>query len=847
MAALCSCLFFDIAYIALSIGMWLLAAAFTGMAITRWRVMCEVDVPILALLLLSWCPTVAWVIGCALNANLFGVESNDADKTLLLIIFGLLVATSLQIFLIARYVWRDLLIMYPVVHFTEKTRSSSMKKIVRRQETKECPEDTDLETRFESKKVKWVTASTAWDSGETDSLAVVQEVKDDPRWVAGADDSSNSESSSDDEEIGSMSRKVEILGNSAADGRVVSIADKKDNRAESYHSVTCCCPTLPGSSLYLIFMSPFSLSADRPGFPTFIIIVLSAIVSIMMLVAGSVLWAYGKDYAIYGLGLVVFYLFFASYVYLRLGLLVIKSSIGHSRLGAIKSLFPAFLIVLGLVALIYVYPEYIFWDISFAWFCCVAVALHKGLMEDIYGDLKIPAMPYYFPVYKLSGGVVREDSLNSAFILVFLFMTGLWALWASQMVEPNEFGILLYILCCVAGAVYLKFTSGGLLMSSLLDEVTPEISHIAIDRSIRSVFRLTSNQSTMQSIQNEDMSNDAGGSVSHIESEGTLQCSRSSSPRALIKSSTQKARNKRPSILYAPEIGSNIEDKFSDLGGVGKSGDSRADMALPIPSAFVEKENESSRTLTSRVVGGESAAQGAALDDTGLPGSDKSTRVISVSRQRKNIDYVESLIDERDAAAEYLDNVVLKRCRGALSSWPIMNLIWGIMDGTLSNAAGFNRLYRESLIVLHAHTNLLNLTSSLSRLEAMIRLRALAMAQEEKRAREAELVAFLQETQPSMSHLTVAELSHMPPTLMMSLTGAFITYKQSSKHLQELEEKKALATERVLAAKLEKATTRGRICSNLTRRGSSKETRSRSSAEASQRDGGPRASSRSTA
>ena len=77
-------------------------------------------------------------------------------------------------------------------------------------------------------------------------------------------------------------------------------------------------------------MSPFALGANRPGFPTTIIIALSVLVSTMMLVAGLLLLVLDDDYAIYGLGLVVFYLFLASYMYLRLGLLVIKSSIGHS-------------------------------------------------------------------------------------------------------------------------------------------------------------------------------------------------------------------------------------------------------------------------------------------------------------------------------------------------------------------------------------------------------------------------------------------------------------------------------------------------------------------------------------
>ena len=82
-----------------------------------------------------------------------------------------------------------------------------------------------------------------------------------------------------------------------------------------------------------------------------------------------------------------------------------------------------------------------------------------------------------------------------------------------------------------------------------------------------------------------------------------------------------------------------------------------------------------------------------------------------------------------------------------------------------------------------------------------MRLRALAMAQDDKRTREVELAAFLQDTQPSMSHITVAELTHIPAALMVTM-GAFVTYKKSSKQLQLLEER-ARAEERAIAAQLE--------------------------------------------
>ena len=84
---------------------------------------------------------------------------------------------------------------------------------------------------------------------------------------------------------------------------------------------------------------------------------------------------------------------------------------------------------------------------------------------------------------------------------------------------------------------------------------------------------------------------------------------------------------------------------------------------------------------------GDSAASAklAVADDSG---PDKNSRFISVKRQRQNIDYVEDLVAQRDAAADYLDSVVQRRCRGALSSWPVLNLVWGIMDRSLLSVDG---------------------------------------------------------------------------------------------------------------------------------------------------------------
>ena len=158
-----------------------------------------------------------------------------------------------------------------------------MKKLVRRQKTKDFVEETDWEAQLVSKRIGWTAASTTW-GGTSGNME--RELEDDPRWMAATEDSgSEKSSSSDEEDIEEMSRKVEVLGNDVADGRTIAKAGKADVRAAGFHSVTCCCPTFPGSSLSLTFMSPFAFGADRPGFPTSTIIVLTVVVSIMVLVA----------------------------------------------------------------------------------------------------------------------------------------------------------------------------------------------------------------------------------------------------------------------------------------------------------------------------------------------------------------------------------------------------------------------------------------------------------------------------------------------------------------------------------------------------------------------------------
>merc|ERR1711988_887093 len=78
------------------------------------------------------------------------------------------------------------------------------------------------------------------------------------------------------------------------------------------------------------------------------------------------------------------------------------------------------------------------------------------------------------------------------------------------------------------------------------------------------------------------------------------------------------------------------------------------------------------------------------------------------------------------------------------------------------------------------------------------------MAKDDKRSREAELVAFLKETQPSMRDITVDDLRYVPPTLMVSLMDAYMQYRKTTQALMRIKEAKAQEEERLVAISMKR-------------------------------------------
>jgi hypothetical protein len=776
--ALLVCLVFPMAYIALSLGLWIMAAAFTGLAITRWRTVCAFDTPCLLFMFFSWLPTIAWSVGIALNAPTFGFESTLSSNTgmLMVMVLVLVLATAVQMSLITYVVWSDLLLMYPVMHSRVSTHSSSMRKIVRHKHGESSDNENDNESDVESSGGSDSSVSSGssvdldhpsspwadsmheddtesvnengtetgsgsraeWDSAESASWETVVDSNSKIEPSPITNDESNdkgkdgwkSESTESQEE--GKSDSTEQIGDRLASKPSSPGRHHRHHHHHHHHNRSLskyCSLTIPfGAKLSVTIMSPWALGADRPGFPATTIIALASVVAMSVLGSALFLATYASEYNTYGLGMVLVTAYLGVWAYQKAGLLSVRSTIGFAKLGYFGLSVPIIVIASGCAVAIVIYPGYEFWYLSKGWFALCFLALQKGIREDMFStDLKTPTPPFYYPVYVLKGASVREDSANSSYIFVFLAMLSIWALWAAQMLEPNEVGTLLFVLCIVSGAIYLKCTSEGVFLKHLKDEVTPEIAHFALDRSIRSLYR----------------------HIDHDEGDD-------SSPPA-------KDSLKTP-IKPKHKLTARRRATMSAIG-----------------------------LKATRTIGGEL--------EGGL-GNTTSTRFISVDRTRANLEFVEALVDNRDMAAAYLDETIARRCVSSLSSWPLINLIWGYRDSSLSDQDSWDALYRESLIVLNAHNELLTHAAGLNQLVALAKLRALTMAADDKRTREAELVSFLKDTQPTMSDITVSDLGHLPPSLLSSLMGTFITYKKSTQALQTAKEATARQKEKLLAAQV---------------------------------------------
>merc|ERR1711871_1057421 len=394
---------------------------------------------------------------------------------------------------------------------------------------------------------------------------------------------------------------------------------------------------------------------------------------------------------------------------------------------------------------------------------------------------------------------VIEDSFNASFFLLFLTMLSLWAQWASQLVEPKEVGLLMYVLCIVSGAIYLKYAEGGnAAYGRLQEEITPEIKHASIDRSIRSLYKRI-NQDEQVAV---GADHDADRQTQKRMSIGDRQTNASGLDTGLHeifnkakvnggKAGNTKRRRRRSTSRILEMKFARRSTSDEDLHGAVEEHAATLD-------DITESNNDNTELSSSQALSNSTDVHN--LNDYSSTGD----RYVSSEQQRRNLEFVDNLIEDRDVAAAYLDDTVATRCTGALSSWPFLNIYWGIVDGSLTTDQGWAETYREALIVLHAHNDLITRASDLSQLVATIKLRAFAMAKDDKRSREAELVAFLKETQPSMQDITVDDLRYVPPTLMVNLMDAYMQYRKTTQALMRIKEAKAQEEERLVAISMKR-------------------------------------------
>jgi hypothetical protein len=788
------CLIFPMAYVALSIGLWLIAVGLTGMAVTRWRTVCTFDTPCLLFTGLSWLPTLSWSIGVGLSAETFGyAQPSGSLQVLMTVVLVIILATALQLVFFTYCVYSDLLLMYPIQHGRVNTTSSSMIKI-EREEDGDDEEKEDIEGSIESDAA----------GEEPDEENVTEDVK--PKNEGVADESTddadkNSTTNKDDENTPS---DIESGGggevDKSADGGSKKVSKKasKAKKVESKKPGSCTIPC--GDSFGITIFSPWALGFDRPGFPVSTIIILGTVVFTAVLGTSIFLMCF-PSYVFYGVALLVALLYFFGLTYFKVGLLVIRSEISVSDLGWFSIVFSVVAILTGCIIFTIIYPGYVFWHLSAGWFILAFLAFVRGVREGIMSPyLKTPTSPFYYPVYALKGEQVLDDSANSSYIFLSFVMMSVWALWAAEMISPEELGSLLFVLCIVACAIYLKLSSEGAFLRSLQSEVTPEIVHIAMDRSIKSLYSQTDHNCIVDDHKNTI--NYTGNKTTESSADDKVE-SDSEVDQKVERGSTENEQDKAGAKVDKAK--GAVAAKNADA--AAKNAEQELALYDRDHVAHVQRVGARRRatvgTINHKTAPPHAASGGGGESLPGNKGTDattQSSRFVPADQKRANLDFIEALVYNRDIAASYLNETVSKRCVGALSSWPIMNIVWGRRDGCFTDQDAWDRLYKESLIVLHAHDDVLTQTSGLSKLVAMIKLRALAMVADDKRTREAELVSFLKDSQPSMHDMTVADLASLPPLLLASLFTAFVTYQKGTHALAAIHEESAKQEEKLLTA-----------------------------------------------
>jgi len=154
----------------------------------------------------------------------------------------------------------------------------------------------------------------------------------------------------------------------------------------------------------------------------------------------------------------------------------------NARQGDIIILMIFSILVAGVIGAVS-HQSHAFWWASFSWLSLAFCALSYGLYDLMTSPPKVYSSMFY-PVYSMNSACtsVEDVSLKSSFILVFLVMLTMWAVWCSIIIVPSESGVVLFVVTIVTAALYIRIVGSSVLHSVIDDHVLAKAKEEALKR-----------------------------------------------------------------------------------------------------------------------------------------------------------------------------------------------------------------------------------------------------------------------------------------------------------------------------------------------------------------------------
>ena len=266
---------------------------------------------------------------------------------------------------------------------------------------------------------------------------------------------------------------------------------------EVFHDITCNCCNIEVQIL------SFEAATGGSEFPTSVIF-WCLTTSFILAFACIVVFLINVSSGV-GVGCLFLHISFASYIYNKLDLLKFTSKMSSKSKEFISNIttaiLPLLIIVCGFAGAT-MNPDDSFWYASFGWLSLAALCLYMGLWEDFRGNRKSYHSNFY-PVYEANytsyrSEVLTDVSIKASFVIMFFVMIVLWSMWCSVVVEPSDFGVIIYVMAFATMALYLKFISEGIFISSITSEISPQMLIKALDESFDVVYHTVASTNTIE-------------------------------------------------------------------------------------------------------------------------------------------------------------------------------------------------------------------------------------------------------------------------------------------------------------------------------------------------------------